>query len=181
MLFFNKPKLIIYLKRNSLEVYKGSEKTADVTYPFGAVRHLEIMDVDAFEKFIFGIFPQGNRGGQKITLVLSSDMVFQKVFPHNPAEEQRQIQNFLEKIPFDPTQLEIKKIANEKDLAVVAITKNLYLPVKRILEKIGFTVETVVPASVLGNVTQDTPLNQKDIWQKVNDSKIITTANFLRS
>lgn len=178
MLFFGKPGLILYLKRNSLELYKNGEKTADVTYPENCVNFLEIANPMLFGSFLLRVLPPQ---GQNIIIVLSADMVFQKVFPRKtPAEEETEIQNFIEKIPFDLTKIEIKKIANDRQLAIVAITKNLYQPVKDILVKAGFTVDAVVPASIFGDVSEETSLNNKDIWPKVLDNKILATGNFLK-
>lgn len=181
MLFFDKSRLIIFLRRNSLEIYKGNEKTADVNYPANIIRYLEIVDVSAFEKFIIGILPQKGQG-QKIMIILDGDMVFQKIFPRaSQAEEETEIQNFIKKIPFAVEQLAIKKIVNDKEFAIIAITRNLYQPILDILGKSGFQIEAVVSVSIFGDIESGQPLNQKGIWQKVNDNKLIEMGNFLKN
>lgn len=180
MLFFDKPRLIIFLRRNALEIYKGNVKTAEVNYPPNTIRFLEIVDLNIFEKFILGILPQKHEG-QKIILMLDSDMAFYKVFPRTTAaEEEVEIKNFIGKIPFTTEQLTIKKIMSDKEFAIVAITRNLYLPIANMLKKAGFMVEAVVPISMFGKIDSESPLNQKGIWQKINDNKTIAKGDFLR-
>lgn len=82
-------------------------------------------------------------------MVVSSDVCFEKDWEGENCDSQRsEIDKYIETVPFD--YIRWKSFRVGKNCRVVAINREFYETVSTAMEKMGFTLEAVVPQSIIG-------------------------------
>lgn len=147
---FSKKQLgIFYLEGNRAIFYGGNVvNLLSLEWPLDVIKDLEVLDKEKLSAFIQAFVQSNNIAPCSVIIVLSQAVTFEKDFPQVSSEEQdREMQKFIDFVPFEEVISRIIKL--EKKLKIVAINKELYESIRDAFEKQGFSIISVVPASVL--------------------------------
>lgn len=174
-------KTVLFFKRNSLEVYVSTSEgpKGKLEFPVEIVKYEEIIDEVKFEALVTSFLQKELGSGQKVVILLSRDVVFQKTVPiKENIVEKDEVEKFTSAIPFDASKAVTVKVNAANGLNLIATNKKLYLPIVTACEKLSSRVESVVPAPIFG--VGDAPvLTEKDISQIFKNSKLVEASNFL--
>lgn len=139
----------LYIDQNGMLLYTTTTPTV-ITFPFpqDIVRDLEIINKELLQKEMAKIVKDNSLQPSRYVFALSGNLLFEKPFQDSKTpESQKEIQSFLENIPFEHTATIIFENAESK---LIATNKDIYQTFSRILEQQGNTVEYILPAYVLG-------------------------------
>ena len=179
---FNK-NVILFLKRDSLELYIADSEGPKnrLLFPPEILKYEEILDTAKFESTIASFLQKEIAPNQKVTVLLSPDILFQKTIALKDNNlEESETQKFAGEIPFDSAKTATIKVALEDKVTLIATNKRLYLPIVASVEKLASQVQAVIPASLFG-ISGTLPLAKNDISQIFGNSKLIHASNFLLS
>lgn len=173
--------ILILIKKDKLQLYHG-KTSKELVYTPNLVRSLEILDVTAFEKLISQFLTQAGLKKEKVLIVLSDEIVFQKTIPVISGEQmEKMIQDFLTSIPFNAQKVSFKKIASESEMIIFSVNKDFYRSVQTVLENMGFTLSAVVPISVFKErlTIEDEVLSPSLVGKILSKKSLIKAADFL--
>jgi len=139
----------LYIDQNGMLLYTTTTP-AVITFPFpqDIVRDLEIINKDLLQKEMIKIIKDNALQPSRYIFALSGNLLFEKPFQDSKTpESQKEIQSFLDNIPFEHTSTIIFENAESK---LIATNKDIYQTFSRIFEQQGSTVEYILPAYVLG-------------------------------
>lgn len=159
----------VYIDQNGMLLFT-STTPAVITFPFpqDIVRDLEIINKDLLQKEMLKLFTENALHPARYIFALSGNLLFEKPFTDSKTpESQKEIQSFLENIPFEHTATIIFENAESK---LIATNKDIFQTLARIFEQQGSVVEYIMPAYVLGiDVNQALAMTQSllsDIHRK---------------
>lgn len=180
-MLFGNSKVILLLKRNSLEIYskksQGVESRLD--FPPNYEKDQEILDLEKFEQLITNFLTKLDLKNRKVIIAISGENLFEKTLPlSDPKTEKAQVEKFFQEIPFDPQKIANIQIRTKNGLNLIATNRNLYEAIVHVLQQNQSEIEAVVPLSQFG-VTSTTNLTKEDINKIVSNSKKLREANFL--
>ena len=177
---FNK-NVILFLKRDSLELYIADSEGPKnrLSFPPEILKYEEILDEAKFESTIASFLQKEIAPNQKVTILLSPDILFQKTIssPDKTIQES-EVKKFTDEIPFDASKTAIVKVSTANGFYLIATNKKLYLPIATAVEKINSQIEAVIPSTLFG-ITNNQELAKNDISQIIKNSKLANASNFL--
>ena len=179
-MFFSKPKLFIYRKRGVLEIYqeKNASPLAKIDIPKDVEKNEEILSSAKFKNIVNSSLEKYALKGQKVIILLSGEIIFQKTIPKSDIESQdQQIQTFLDDVPFDSQKIAQKQIETQDGLLLVATNRDLFDPIVKSLDILGASTQLVLPSSLFTSekeVTQELFLNIKKNSDLVKRSNLLT-------
>lgn len=179
-MLFSNPAVIVFLKRNSLEVY--SQKLQGVqsrlNFPPEFEKDQEIIDIQKFEQLISSFLTKLNLKEKKVIIAISAENLFEKTLPLSTvAKENEETEKFFKEIPFDEPKIAKKQLRTKNGLNLIATNKNLYQAILHVLQKEGSEIEAVVPVSMFGITSQ--VLTRDDVKKITANSQMLKEANFL--
>lgn len=175
-------KIILFLKRDSLELYlTGFEgPKSKLAFPPEIVKYEEIIDEAKFENLVSTFLQKELASGQRITILLSPDVLFQKtILQKDNNSEEAETQKFAGEIPFDAAKTAQIKVTLADKIFLIATNKKLYLPIVASVQKLASQVEAVIPASLFG-LNASLPLTKKDFSQIFKNNRLIDASDFLK-
>ena len=182
-MFFSS-KLIIYLKRNTLEVYSQNTEGSLGRLEFApdTARDEEVINQAKFEDSISTFLTKLALKEKKALIILSDEVLFAKTIPlSNEQDEAKQAQDFFNEVPFDPQKIAQKQVKTKNGVNLFATNKSLFLAVLNALGKIQVEVDAVVPATMSGITAQSASFTKADLKKITSTSDIIEASNFLSS
>ncbi len=179
-MIFSDNKLLLYLKRNSLEIYSKNTQgvSAKLDFPPNLIKDEEIINQEKFEQLIANFFNSLNLKNQKIVIAISQDLLFEKTLPISSAQEEALTQKFFDEIPFDAQKIAKIQIRTKNGLNLAATNKNLYEASAHVLQKLGGNLEAVVPITMFG-IAQAPTLTREDVKKILTASDMLKRSNFL--
>ncbi|OGM31177.1 hypothetical protein A2803_01735 [Candidatus Woesebacteria bacterium RIFCSPHIGHO2_01_FULL_44_21] len=167
-----RPTLNILLSTQSLEVKTGEKSPkAVLALPPEAVHNQEVTNPKLLEKIVAEFIVKNRLKGKKGDLILSDDVVYQKIVPIADAKsEEYETQKFLDEVPFDNPNITLKKVKEDTNVHMYATNKLLFFAFKNIFEKYGIEIEKV-------SVSTKSPLNflEEDKETEVGESPAKST------
>lgn len=141
--------IVIYLDTHRVQFYEprgGAMVTLDLTEAM--VRDGDVVDRAGFQAAIQSVLRQHKLSSVPVGIVVSEDMCFWQDLTGDESQKEAQVQQFLERVPFDAT-MSRRYVFGEKEV-VLAAPKSLYEPLRQILAQEGLGIMFVVPSFVLG-------------------------------
>ncbi len=180
---FDKPKAIIYLRRNALELYtnKSQGNLEKLQFPAELVSSEEILDQEGFGRFLNDFFTKVTSKNQNTVIVLSDEVTFSesidlsKISNEQLEDEKKQ---FFESVPVDLHELSRLEVVYKGSLFLAACNKKLYESVLKSLLALGGAVEFIVPAFIFG-ISPNGPLTSTDIHKILSDHEALKASNLL--
>lgn len=179
---FNK-KVILFLKRDSLELYTSAVEGLKnrLLFPPEIIKYEEIIDETKLENLITSFLQKEITQNQKVIILLSPDILFQKTISSpDKAIQENEVKKFTDEIPFDIPKTATIKVPTASGLNLIATNKKLYLPAITAVEKLNSEVEAVIPSTIFG-ITKNQELAKNDIAQIIKNPKLVKASDFLLS
>ena len=148
-----KKSALLYLDRGGFYFYEmGLPNMNSMGFLPTSVRDLDVVDIVSLESQI-RTFVEGTKlSPGEITIVISPNIIFEKDILTTEVEKQKEnTDKFLETIPFE--NVASTTIPIENGVKVIGINEELYLSIKNAFEKLGSSVESVLPYYSLGTDT----------------------------
>ena len=167
---------ILFLDRNSFDFFvSGAANALRFQFSENVIASLEIANMEALENQVKLFVEQNSIPPCNITMVLSPNVVFEKDFEETVPLEQKEeeMEKFWDSIPFDDINSKSIKVSNSD--RVIVVNNNLCAGVKTAFDKIGFSIQMIVPYEALGadlwNITYLDPQNSREILKRVDSFK----------
>ena len=179
-MFFNAAKSLIYLKRSSLEFYRGNAKE-ELKFPPTVLQNIEIQDSETFEKLTITFLTNLKVKKQKIIIVLSEDLLFQKEIVTVDSEELKErSQNFLDSLPFASDKVVIKRVDDGQRKFIFATNKKIFKLLTEILESLDCEVKAIVPITLFKEKYKIDGELTADLAKKISsEENLLKRGNFL--
>lgn len=160
---------IVFLDRNGFLLFSDSiGQVLQFNFPPTVVRDLEIINRDQLDAMIAGFFKQSGLVPFQIAILLSDNLLFEKIFTVPQDEKgQKELELFMDNLPFEHVG---SIIFTDSESKFIATNKELYRGISSSFEKLSCTVNAIVPAFVVGfdinQMVQVTPQVASDIYRK---------------
>src|SRR3989344_2439243 len=178
-MFSNSAKALLYLKAHTLEIYiRGVEEIGKIEFPSVVLNHLEIIDEAKLNELIISFIAKTGLDKYSAIMLLSDEVTFHKLFDRDtPAKEEEIVAAFFDKVPLDKTKITKKIVPIGDKILAVACNSNLYETIKNSLESNDWKIESVVPASVFGQLPNQ--LNPELVEQIFSATDLINKGDVL--
>lgn len=177
-MFFNN-KAVIFVRRNSLELFAGGEGQI-LQFPPGVYQNLEILDQIAFEKQTGDFFARLKK--QKTVIVLSEELVFEKeIAAEDETDSNNKYQQFLSALPISKEKQASKRVINGEKIYLLATNKKIYEAVKSVVEGLGWEVKAVVAETLFNEFLGIDEVNPASVKKIVSQKELIKACDFLTS
>lgn len=156
MAFAKKQTAVVYIDTDKASFYTG--KTGEIIkldFPPNVISDLDLVSEEKLTELIDSFCKTNNLEGIKYEtiLVFSIGSVFEKDFTDENKEENTQIQQFIDIVPFEDILTKTYKL--NKKTKVVVVNKVLYEALRRVLQKKNFSISLALPYSVLQEVNTE--------------------------
>lgn len=180
-MFFFGPKVLLLLKRRSLEIYlKGSEKALEVEFHSSGVRHLEVVDRDEVTKTLVEAFKGANLSKQTAVIALSDHIIFQKLIPQaEPGVAQQAIARFYHDVPLEEAHIAKKIMPLKGSALALAANRELYTLVAEVAREFEWKIKAVIPMTPFAKLAEDAQLSPDQVDQILGSDQIFKEADFL--
>lgn len=183
-MFFNSRKILIYLKRNSLEVYfpDSEEESVVLKFPDNVVSHLEIINQDSYEKLLIDFLSQFEDKKHEVILSLSPDLYFEKVIEIEEGKEieDKDISTFFDNLPFEDFKISKKIVTLDTNLFLYGTNKLLYEQLIKFLSQKNWYVTFVSPIGIFFDISDASgPLSLEIINQILSSKDLLKLSNLL--
>lgn len=176
MTLFNKYPSAIYIRKKSLEFFVG-ENRKSLEFPEDTISSTDIVSPTKYEELIEEFITRNNLQKQKVLLILSEEVLFDKTFPSEDLKIlDGKINEFLNMIPIEPEKIAKKTIESDKGIYFFAVNKSLFETLVEILERLEIEVLAVVP---LTTFSTENILNIDIIKKIFDDRSLLNEANLL--
>lgn len=175
---FGQKKLVIFLKRNRLELYGSKGLISQLEFPQDIERYQEIINREKFDNLLSTFFTNQIIKRGQIVILLSEEITFQKTLDTS-LDPQVEFQKFVATVPFDPGNLIAKQIAFQNQTYFVGTNKTVYEALVTVLKTGKNTVRYVVPSIIFDNIGQS--INPAEVAKIFSNQNILKAANLLEA
>ncbi len=144
-------KALIYVENNKLTYFiPGMEHPVTMAFPTAGISFMEVLDKELVYNQIQTFAVSNKLSPCEVTVVLGNEVVFQKVIRKTQQEQKGDmIEEFLTNVPFD--NVAHIKYETADTTYVLATNEELFTTVRRGFEKLGFSVDAVIPVALIAN------------------------------
>lgn len=173
--FAKKQPAFLYLEKSGFYYFQpGLATVISMAFAENLVKDMDVLNGAAFIAQIKSFVEQYRLAPATITLILSSNVTFEKDIVNLTNEAQKDaVQNFVDTIPFESVLT--KEYPIEKGIKVIGSNDDLYREIKSGFEKVSFSIECVVPFQLLGSdqmlMQNLTPENASQLLHKLDRYK----------
>ncbi|MBI2019936.1 LytR C-terminal domain-containing protein [Candidatus Daviesbacteria bacterium] len=173
-------KSLIFIKKEKLEFFMGKIRD-ELIFPPSTVSNLEILNMEAFEKSVSDFLAKFKLKKNKLLIVLSEDMNFQKDLPKNLDEQlEVKVSEFLNTVPFEPGKIAFKKIEKGETVEMFAANRTFFKVIQKVATAAGAQILGIVPLSIFKEkYGLGTELDEGGAKKILSDKKLIIAGNFL--
>lgn len=141
-----KPTGVFYVDRNKAYYFELTISTPiALDIPTDILANFELMNKKKLHTLLTNFIRTYKLEPKNIVILLSTQVTFDKEFPHGSIEVQKNIQEFLELVPFE--EMLDKRIIANRQTKVVATNKEVCDAIKQSFTAHGFLVSGVYPLS----------------------------------
>lgn len=180
MLFFT-PKILLLLKRRSLEIYdKGSGALLAIDFPPSAVSHLEVINKDDLVKQLVEGFKQAEVEGKSAVLALSEHVIFEKEIAAREAQLNEELNKFYHNVPLEEANIAKKVVPLHVTTLAMATNRVLLDTVLEVCGEFNMKIKAAVPTSMYFKHDEQTPLNQEQVKKILSSDDVFKIADFMQ-
>lgn len=181
-MFGKKTKGLVYVSAKYL-IYYGLKQEEGITLDFPAkvVEKTEIIDQPAFDGLLLDFVSAKNLEPQQIVMVLGNDIIFEKTVPRSQYDlkSQEETDTFLKAVQIKPEQIDFKVLKATDDVHFVATSQPFYQNIKKTFEKLGWTVDMIIPVSLFSGMAQNDRLTIAEANLVFNSYDLLHVGDFL--
>lgn len=176
MILSGKLPAAIYIQKNALDFYiNGNVKHLD--FPADIVSNSDIISPNQYEKLLVDFIAPEIVRKQKVILVLSEDIIFQKSIPLIEVKIlDENMADFVNMIPIESQQLVKRGVKVDDNVQLFAVNKQLFEKIIEVLEKASFEVLALVPLSLYST---DGDFSEDLIKKIYQNKQFLKNTNFL--
>ena len=179
MFFSNKPTQVLYLARQTFDFYGSNNQVKSLQVPTEVFNNLEIQDEGQFDAMVKNFLLATNLKNQRVVIILSDEVIFQKVLRETSGEiEQQEAQRFFNEIPFDPEKVAQKQLRIQNQLFLIAANCQLYESLAKILKEIGWETVSIVPITLF-TINNLQNLDFQSVTSILENKDLVRPLNFL--
>lgn len=146
-MIFDKPKILIFIKRQSLMVVDSSGKVHTLAFPQEIVRDLEIVNHGNFVKIINDFIKTINAVKVEAIVVFAKEVIFEK-FIQGLAEGGEVQEAFFNQVPIERKNLLKKSISAQNGVKLVCANGDFIRTLKLALKVFQIKISIAVPATI---------------------------------
>jgi hypothetical protein len=187
MFIFNKPDIILYIKKQALYVFRRKNGAADVLeFPKNIVFNMEVLDRERFGELAGSFFAEKKLKKNRALVLLSEEVVFRKIIAQeelgqDDEDNRKKFESFFDEVPFDPQKISEKVVIIQQGEYLAAVNKDLFLPITEALEKMGGKATYVVPAEVFGIKEGQESIDNDEFEKVISSEESLNSFNFLEN
>ncbi|MDP3941017.1 MAG: hypothetical protein Q8Q49_01770 [bacterium] len=139
----------LYLDQNGLLMFTSTMPAVlQFAFPPDVVRDLEVINKQLLQNELQNLIKANNIQPSRFVIALSENVLFEKPFHDSKSPDtQKEIQEFLDNMPFEHTATIIFENAESK---LIATNRDLYQTLSHLFEQEGSVVDYIFPSYVLG-------------------------------
>jgi hypothetical protein len=151
-MFGAKKKSIVHIGKNAIQIYvDGASTPIILKLEPDTIQNLEKVNTEWLVKRVGDLIKRRQIGGLSAILVLADDLTFAKnIVAKNEETKSKDIQAFMDEVPFAPSTLIKKEYRLGEQLFVVATNKKLIMELGTALTALGMEVKSVLPEIAVG-------------------------------
>lgn len=145
MIFFNNNQTLILVSKNSLTLLHGGNKR-QLQIPEGIFQNMEILDTEGFEKLLSDFLAGIKLKKQKVSLVLSKDLLFEKELTLDEKTDiNGEFKKFLDSVVLSSDKIIAKNVQDKKRSLFFATNKRVIEEIRAVIEGMGWILVAVIP------------------------------------
>lgn len=171
-------KIAILIDNKSIELIV-SDRSKKLELPSNVLKNQEIIDTRKYSGLITNFFNKNNLVDEEVIILLLQEVLYEKKIPvTTPQQEEKEILNFLNTIPFENNKISFLKIPEDGTETIIATNKDLYTYLLDVCSEMKLKVEAVFPIKALGEIDKNA-VNWKVIPQRLDKLENSSPFNFL--
>lgn len=141
---------------------------------------MRVLEGEKLKSLIVGYLAKIDVKKKNVSILISQEVLFQQSIPLTELEDvKKQSDAFFKEIPLSEDELAKKTLTNDKEVYLIATNKELFSVIKDSFEQTGWTVESILPASLFFGFQKDGDITKKDAENVYKSDALYQAANFL--
>lgn len=173
------PKIILFLKRQSLIVVTQNGKLATCDLKDDVYLDLEILNHGNFVKVIADFFKKLGIKKTEAALVFAKEVIFEKYVATTDASTQNTEKDFFSSVPFEDRLLAKKVIHDPKGVRLIAVNGDLIRTIVLALTPLEIKFSTVLPATLYKISGDGNMVGVADAQMILGNKLLMEAGNFL--
>lgn len=147
-MIFDKPKIVLFIKRQSMQIVDSSGKIYELKFPEEAVRDLEIVNHGNFVKLVGDFIKSLKISKVEAIVVFAKELLFEKFIENGVIGSKEAEEDFFSQVPFDKERLLRKSIQEQKGVRLVCTNGDFIKTFRLAFKVFGIKIAAVVPATI---------------------------------
>lgn len=173
------PKILLFLKRQSLIVVTQNNKLATCDLKDDVYTDLEVINHGNFVKVISDFFKKLGIKKTEATLVFAKEVVFEKYIPTTDTNTESIEKGFFSSVPIEDRLLAKKVIHDPKGVRLIAVNGDLIRTIVLALTPLGIKFTTVLPATLYKISGDGNMVGVADAQVILGNKQLLVSGNFL--
>ncbi len=173
------PKILLFLKRQSLTVVLGDKKIANLDIKEDFYADLEIKNHGNFAKAVADFFKSLGVKKTEAVLVFAKEVVFEKYVQTTDTNTEKIEKEFFSSVPFEDV-LQVKKVIHDpKGVRMIAVNGDLIRTLMLALTPSGIKLTAILPATLYKISGEGNAIGVADAMIIMGDKKMMEVGNVL--
>lgn len=147
-MIFDKPKIVLFIKRQSMQVVDYHGKIYELKFPEEAVRDLEIVNHGNFVKLVGDFIRSLKISKVEAIVVFAKELLFEKFIENGVIGSKEAEEDFFLQVPFDKDRLLRRSIQEQKGVRLVCTNGDFIKTFRLAFKVFGIKIAAVVPATI---------------------------------
>lgn len=178
-MLFDKPKILIFLKRQSLLVVDGEGKIHTIQFPQEVVRDLEIVNHGNFVKLVSDLVKSIKAVKVEAIVIFAKEVIFEKLIDVSSGGSDELKESFFAQVPFDRESLLKKVIEEQKGVRLVCANGDFIKTLRLAFREFGIHITVAVPATIFAISASGNALSVADALAISRNKLALDKGNFL--
>lgn len=147
-MIFDKPKIVLFIKRQSMQVVDYHGKIYELKFPEEAVRDLEIVNHGNFVKLVGDFIRSLRISKVEAIVVFAKELIFEKFIENGVIGSKEAEEDFFSQVPFDKDRLLRKSIQEQRGVRLLGTNGDFIKTFRLAFKVFGIKIAAVVPATI---------------------------------
>lgn len=147
-MIFDKPKIVLFIKRQSMQIVDSSGKIHELKFPEEVVQDLEIVNHGNFVKLIGDFIRSLRISKVEAIVVFAKELLFEKFIENGIIGSKETEGDFFSQVPFEKDRLLKKSIQEQKGVRLVCTNGDFIKTFRLAFKVFGIKISAAVPATI---------------------------------
>lgn len=147
-MIFDKPKIVLFIKRQSMQIVDSSGKIHELKFPEEIVRELEIINHGNFVKLVGDFIRSLKISKVEAIVVFAKELLFEKFIENAVIGSKEAEESFFSQVPFEKDRLLSKSIQEQKGVRLVCTNGDFIKTFRLAFKVFGIKISAVVPSTI---------------------------------